>query len=221
MLALLTGFAAGALHVFSGPDHLAALAPLALQSRRSALRVGAMWGLGHGVGVVGLGALAALARGFIAPERASGVAELLVGGVLVLLGIRAMARAGGLVVHAHEHAHEGAHAHPHVHFSGQEHSHAGHTHAAFGVGVLHGAAGASHLFGVLPALALSSADAVGYLVAYLVAAVGAMGAFGALLGALGRRGPLAMRRLLTASGAAATLVGVAWIGSSWAALSLR
>lgn len=218
MLALLTGFAAGAMHVVSGPDHLAALAPLALERRLSALRVGAAWGLGHGVGVVGLGALAMLARGAMEPERVSGVAELVVGGTLVLLGARALLRAAGLVVHTHEH--ELDHAHPHVHFRAEEHgaSHAGHSHAALGVGVLHGAAGASHLFGVLPALALSSFDAGTYLVAYLTAAVCTMTGFGLLLGRLGRGGPRVTRRLLSASGATAMAVGLAWIGASWSAL---
>mmetsp|Transcript_46262 Transcript_46262/g.86377 ORF Transcript_46262/g.86377 Transcript_46262/m.86377 type:complete len:334 (+) Transcript_46262:92-1093(+) len=56
-LAAACGAGAGALHTLSGPDHLAALAPLALRSRRSgaAFRTGVFWGSGHVAGQVLLG----------------------------------------------------------------------------------------------------------------------------------------------------------------------
>ncbi len=49
MLPALSGFFAGIAHVASGPDHLAAVAPLAIGKRRSlsAAAIGASWGLGH------------------------------------------------------------------------------------------------------------------------------------------------------------------------------
>ena len=51
MFAFLAGVAAGLLHVFSGPDHLAAVAPLAADGRRSQWRTGLEWGIGHTTGV--------------------------------------------------------------------------------------------------------------------------------------------------------------------------
>jgi hypothetical protein len=52
---------AGSVHVLSGPDHLAAVAPLAVRQPRAASRLGLVWGLGH---VLGLGVVVALALTF-------------------------------------------------------------------------------------------------------------------------------------------------------------
>ncbi|KAK2392943.1 high-affinity nickel-transport family protein [Trifolium repens] len=46
-----TGFFAGCLHTLSGPDHLAALAPLSIgRTRLESAAVGALWGCGHDAG---------------------------------------------------------------------------------------------------------------------------------------------------------------------------
>ncbi|MEM1417659.1 MAG: hypothetical protein AAGH15_22365, partial [Myxococcota bacterium] len=69
LLAAFGGLAAGAVHVLTGPDHLAAVVPLAAQARqrgeRRGFAVGVLWGLGHGLGVVLLGGLGALLRSAI------------------------------------------------------------------------------------------------------------------------------------------------------------
>jgi len=53
-----TGFLAGCLHTLSGPDHLAALAPLSIgRSRVESAAVGALWGVGHDAGQVMFGLL--------------------------------------------------------------------------------------------------------------------------------------------------------------------
>ncbi|KAG6572115.1 hypothetical protein SDJN03_28843, partial [Cucurbita argyrosperma subsp. sororia] len=50
-----TGFFAGCLHTLSGPDHLAALAPLSIGcNRMESAAVGALWGCGHDAGVMGI-----------------------------------------------------------------------------------------------------------------------------------------------------------------------
>ncbi|KAA0049756.1 NicO domain-containing protein [Cucumis melo var. makuwa] len=50
-----TGFFAGCLHTLSGPDHLAALAPLSIGcSRMESAAVGALWGCGHDAGIMGI-----------------------------------------------------------------------------------------------------------------------------------------------------------------------
>ncbi|MCB9765141.1 MAG: hydantoin utilization protein A [Alphaproteobacteria bacterium] len=220
MIALLTGLAAGSLHVVSGPDHLAALAPLALEDRARAGWRGAIWGLGHGLGVVAAGGLGLLARAWVDLAVVSAWSERLVGVLLVGLGVWALRRARALTIHAHPHHHEATgHSHLHVHTGAHPHdhprAHRRHTHAAFGVGVLHGAAGAGHLFGVLPALALETPDAVLYLLGYLVAAVLSMAAFGGALGQLLRWGsPAAVRRLVAVSGLVAIAVGVVWLATT-------
>ncbi|XP_072968780.1 chloroplast protein FOR GROWTH AND FERTILITY 2-like [Typha angustifolia] len=53
-----TGFFAGCLHTLSGPDHLAALAPLSIgRTRMESAVVGALWGCGHDAGQVIFGLL--------------------------------------------------------------------------------------------------------------------------------------------------------------------
>lgn len=48
-----TGLIAGGLHTLTGPDHLAALAPLCIgRSRLQSFSVGALWGCGHDAGQV-------------------------------------------------------------------------------------------------------------------------------------------------------------------------
>ena len=56
------GLLAGFVHVLSGPDHLAAIAPYAVRDQRRAWVTGVRWGIGHSAGVVGVGLLAMLAR---------------------------------------------------------------------------------------------------------------------------------------------------------------
>ncbi|MFQ5600612.1 MAG: nickel transporter, partial [Candidatus Krumholzibacteriia bacterium] len=154
---VLAGFLAGGIHVLTGPDHLAAVAPLAAAERRRIWRAGLQWGLGHTGGVWGVAALALLTRGLLPVQLLSSWSERFVGVALIGLGLWALRRALASRVHVHEHEHDGVHhRHVHVHRHTSHHderSHA-HAHAALAFGVLHGAAGSSHFLGVLPALAL-------------------------------------------------------------------
>lgn len=214
------GMVAGSLHVVGGPDHLAALAPVAVHNRLRAVRLGALWGLGHGLGVVSLGAVGMSVAGLIEIDALSSWSEFAVGFMLIGVGAWSIRRSKTVVIHQHDHSHENADDHQHLHMhTGGGHdgtSHQGHAHAALGIGWLHGAAGAGHVFGVVPALALPVADAVVYLSAYFVAAVVAMALFGGLLGAAAKRsGPRMLRGLMSASGVAAVGLGVVWSASSW------
>ena len=220
MLIFGTGLVAGSLHVISGPDHLAALAPIAATDGRRAKRLGALWGLGHGLGVCALGCLGLYARSWLDVEWLSAWSEFVVGIVLIFVGLWAMRRAFSFTIHTHDHQHEneGVHGHIHMHL-GAEHNeseHRHHQHAAFGVGMLHGAAGTGHLFGVLPALALSPSQSVVYLFAYLLAAVVSMSVFGGILGRIAvRGGQKIVQKLMLSSGGAAAMVGLAWTWTSW------
>jgi hypothetical protein len=55
IIAAWTGLTLGAVQVWMGPDHLAAIAPLAVRRARRAWLPGARWGLGHSAGVVLVG----------------------------------------------------------------------------------------------------------------------------------------------------------------------
>jgi ABC-type nickel/cobalt efflux system permease component RcnA len=224
LLILGSGLLAGAVHVVTGADHLAALLPLSVGRRGGAWVLGARWGLGHSLGVLVIGALAVAfkERFDLAPVEAWG--ERLVGVLLVAIGLLGLRRALRLTVHAHPHEHDGeAHAHLHLHTGAERahgpESHAGaaprHGHTAFFAGTLHGVAGTAHLLGVLPALALPGllASAV-YLLAFASGTIAAMAAFAAFVGessARMARGPALLRPLLCTASVVTVAVGAVWL----------
>lgn len=221
LVPLLSGLAAGSVHVVTGPDHLAAVAPLAVNDRGAAARTGAAWGLGHGLGVVVLGGLGMLAREAVDVHALSGWSEFSVGFLLIGLGLWSLRAGLKLEVHSHEHDHagDGEHAHPHVHVGAGAHddrAHQAHTHAAFGVGIFHGAAGMGHLLGVVPALALPPLESAVYLAAYLGAAVASMTLFGLVLGEIARRaGRRALRGMVLVAAVFTMVVGGWWLATTY------
>ena len=82
------------------------------------------------------------------------------------------------------------------------------------MGTIHGLAGSSHLFGVLPALAFSlRSDSILYLAGFGLGAIAGMSAFAAGVGLCRRfaRQDPAIRGLLYASSAAALVIGGVWL----------
>lgn len=218
MISIVTGLASGAAHVLTGPDHLAAIAPLAMERPKHALRVGLRWGAGHATGVLALAAVGMAARSQLDVGQVAMWAEASVGVLLVAIGLWALRKARGVVVHAHGHDHgaDEDHRHVHVHVPGVDHAapeaHHGHSHAPFLIGVLHGTAGTGHLLGLLPSLALPPAQAVAYLGAYLVAGVVVMSGVTWLLGSLSMRGSRrTLAALMYGSATLAIGLGVFWI----------
>jgi len=187
MIAILTGIIAGSIHVFTGPDHLAAIAPLSLDSKKSSWQIGLRWGIGHTAGVFIVGAIALLLREFIHIESLSAYSERIVGIVLIGIGLWGFYSSFKKKVHAHEHTHDGK-THIHLHYHSLQNSHNKpeahkHTHAALSVGIIHGLAGSSHLFGILPALAFSTRiEAVLYLLFFGVGTIAAMLIFSSTMG---------------------------------------
>lgn len=193
MFALLAGLAAGLIHVLSGPDHLAAVAPLAADRDRPQWRAGLQWGLGHTAGVIVIGLLLIWFRQLLPIDAISGYSERMVGVALLVVGVWGFARARAR--------------RPHVHAAAS---------ASFAMGALHGLAGSSHLFGILPALALpTQLAAVSYLGGFGIGAVLSMTAFSAFVGAVSvsaaRRGVNAYRGVLYACSLSAILVGGFWL----------
>lgn len=218
MIAAITGVIAGIIHVWSGPDHLAAIAPLAARRPHQAWIPGARWGLGHSAGVALIGLLLLLLRDLVPKDLLSSWGERMVGVMLIAIGVWALRKA--FTIHAHEHDHgEERHLHLHAHARhiahNQVRAHAHHTHAAFGIGVLHGLAGSSHVVGVLVALAFPTrVQAFSYLVAFGVGTIISMAAFSWLMGSLASRcaagSTRIYRRLLFTCAGAAMLVGCCW-----------
>jgi len=94
----------------------------------------------------------------------------------------------------------------------------GHAHASFYMGILHGVAGSSHFFGVLPALALPSISAsLAYIGAFGVGTVLAMTAFAAAVGTATLKlpnGALPQRAMMMAAAALAIAVGAVWLAAA-------
>lgn len=222
LLAMPAGLAAGAVHVLTGPDHLAAILPFAPRSGVRAAAMGLAWGMGHSVGVIAIGGLALVVGSMLDLEAWSSGAERLVGVLLFALGLWTLHRARGVVVHAHDHHHEEAesHAHAHVHIGdvtvdAPDHAERGrhrrHRHSALAFGVVHGVAGTSHLLGVAPALMLETSAASGYLLTFLLGSALAMAGFAAAAGPLLAGRPGRMQVGLRVSGTFALLVGAGWM----------
>jgi hypothetical protein len=215
MLTAMTGALAGLFHVLSGPDHLAAVAPLAAADRQRGWLAGWTWGIGHTAGVVVVALLAVLLRDTLPPiEIISAWSERIVGGALIAIGIWALRRS--LHIRTAPHAH-GAVSHDHLQVtSGPDWiRRRGHAHASFCMGILHGMAGSSHFFGVLPALALPSrAAALLYIGAFGIGTVVAMTAFAAAVGSAGSRlgpGALGHRAMMMTAAVLALAVGGWWL----------
>lgn len=224
IFATFAGLIAGLIHVWSGPDHLAAIAPLAARRPERAWLPGVRWGLGHSAGVAVIGLLSLWLRDLLPLEQLSAWGERLVGVMLLGIGFWGLRKAFQNKVHAHEHEHDGdRHVHVHVHSHGHEPKKAGthqHTHAAFGIGTLHGLAGSSHFLGVLPALAFPTrTQSVAYIVAFGVGTVASMATFSTAIGWVSTRcslgGAKAYRGMMSACSVAALGVGVFWLFTSF------
>ena len=129
------GLLAGCLHTLTGPDHLAALAPLTVGLRAQNALMGALWGCGHNTGQMLFGLAFVLLKDKLPldMEIIGQWGQGIVGGTLVIIGImgwweaRAMARGelalalalarppfgigkdmfGDGHTHSHSHSHEG------------------------------------------------------------------------------------------------------------------
>jgi hypothetical protein len=193
MFAFFAGLAAGLLHVFSGPDHLAAVAPLAVDDERKNWRTGLQWGIGHTAGVLLIAALLLIAKEQLPLDLISVYSERIVGLSLIVIGSWGVWKASRAVM--------------------TPHSHAG---ASFAMGTIHGLAGSSHLFGVLPALAFSArVDSILYLGGFGIGAITGMSAFAAGISLLsarwGRNHHRRYSSVLYASSAAALVIGGFWL----------
>jgi len=210
MLTVFSGALAGVVHVLSGPDHMAAVAPLAVADGRRAWVAGCTWGVGHTSGVITVAVLAVLLRDVLPPvDLISAWSERLVGGALLVVGFWALR--AGLRIRTAPHAHGPlTHEHVHVQAGSALTRRLGHAHASFVMGVLHGVAGSSHFLGVVPALALPTrVGALIYIVAFGVGSIVAMAGFAAALGAA--PGPHARRAFMLSAAALAFIVGSTWL----------
>lgn len=228
LFAFTSGLPAAMLHVISGPDHLAAVTPFAIERKRKAWKIGTIWGLAHLTGMLLIGLLFLLFRELIPVEAISAYSEQLVGLVLVIVGFWALytvLRKSG--IHNHTHIHENGspylHKHPHSHENSGSHQHT-HNHppkrhgvAAFSIGFLHGLAGIAHFLLFLPVLSFDSqAEATAYIFGFGTGTILAMTIFTLVLGQVAElaknwHNPVFFRGIRVAGGLFALVIGVYWI----------
>ncbi|MDP1622823.1 MAG: hypothetical protein Q8M08_10855 [Bacteroidales bacterium] len=234
MLTFLTGFVASVAHVVTGPDHLAAVTPLAIDSKKKSWMIGFSWGLGHTIGMLLIGLLFILFKEYLPIDLISKYSETAIGFLLIGIGGYAILRtylrhSHGNRPHSHFHTRPFlyAHIHKHSHGSsgdyadGHEHEHAGtvrqNIFTALFIGVIHGFAGFSHLFALLPSLALPTMTAsVIYISAFAAGTIVAMILFASILGlvafrSIAREKQAFLKWFTFSGGLLAIGVGILWL----------
>ncbi|XP_047333153.1 uncharacterized protein LOC124936678 [Impatiens glandulifera] len=222
-----TGFLAGCLHTLSGPDHLAALAPLSIgRTKLESAAVGALWGCGHDAGQVIFGLLFLLLKDRLHIEILRTWGTRVVGFTLLVIGAMGIREASEVPT-------------PCVKLENGECEVSGAYDdidnrepkrkkkigfATFATGIVHGLQ-PDALMMVLPALALPSRWAGGaFLGMFLVGTVIAMGSYTVFIGscseALKERVPRITEKLTWASSLIAIGLGITLLVSQFFGFSL-
>jgi high-affinity nickel permease len=179
------------------PDHIAAVTALTASGRaRAATRLGAFWGLGHGVTLVAFGAPILLFRAYL-PEVAQRGAETAVGVLIIVLALRLMLR----------HRHRAGHIAPHA-VRG--------PHAAFGIGLVHGMGGSAGVVVLLLAAVSSTTLALVSLVLFAAFAGVSMTFVTRGLGATLSRHAAALPTVAPILGVVSLAFGVWYAAGAWA-----
>jgi ABC-type nickel/cobalt efflux system permease component RcnA len=186
----------------SDPDHLAAVTTLIASGEdrhrvRKAGTMGFLWGLGHGTTLVLIGLPLVLLNQYL-PEIVGKIAEVAVGGIIVLLAMRLLVRWRRGFYHVHVHTHDGGEAHRHVHSHVRDGSH-GHAHrvprrtplSAYGVGLVHGTGGSGGLTLLLISTISNKAQATGALLLFAAGTAVTMALLSTALGLVIAGGPIA------------------------------
>jgi sulfite exporter TauE/SafE len=171
---LFAGILAAMLHVISGPDHLAAVAPFAIESKNKAWKVGLFWGLGHLLGMLAIGVLFLMFREVIPIEKISEHSEQFVGIILIGLGLWVFFK---LFKEQKQHI-DSKNTHINLHPNLKQGSI-----ASLSVGFIHGLAGVAHFLLFLPIIGFTSTfDASKYIIGFAIGTVTAMIVFAVVIG---------------------------------------
>lgn len=220
-----TGLVAGVLHTLTGPDHLAALAPLSIgRTKMESAAVGALWGCGHDAGQVIFGIIFLLLKDRLHIELLRSWGARVVGITLLIIGIMGIKEASEIPA-------------PCVALEGPD-DQAGildsslpmksgkgkFGFATFATGIVHGLQPDALLM-ILPALALPSRlSGAAFLCMFLVGTIVAMGSYTAFIGscssALKKRVPRITEGLSWGSSLIAIALGVAVLLSEYFGNSL-
>ncbi|XP_019450984.1 PREDICTED: uncharacterized protein LOC109353216 [Lupinus angustifolius] len=219
------GFFAGCLHTLSGPDHLAALAPLSIgRNRMESAAVGALWGCGHDAGQVIFGLMFLLLKDRLHIEIFRTWGTRVVGLTLLVIGAMGIKEASEVpaacVALENGECDVSVYDSPDNPLVGKKKI----GFATFATGIVHGLQ-PDALMMVLPALALPSRLAgAAFLIMFLLGTVFAMGSYTVFIGscseALKDRVPRITEKLTWASSLIAIALGLAILISPFFGFSL-
>ena len=225
---MIAGLMASMLHVITGPDHLAAVVPFAIESKKKAWKIGLFWGIGHLAGMISIGILFVVFKELIPVDSISEYSEQLVGLVLIGIGIWAIYKIfkkdenhkhlhvhseNSPIIHAHKHEHSHEKSHHHTHDKTIKQS----NYASFSIGVLHGLAGIAHFLLFLPILSFDErSDAVLYIVGFGMGTLLAMTAFALVIGKISsftkdEHSDVFFKGIRLAGGLFALVIGIYWM----------
>jgi len=217
---LIAGILAAMLHVVSGPDHLAAVTPLAIEAKRKVWKIGLLWGFGHLMGMLLIGLLFLLFKEYLPLESISEHSEQLVGAVLIAVGLWALFR---IFRNGKNHEHTQGLQHEPYLPTALEHGQGHHPKGkqdrwtSFGIGVLHGLAGIAHFILLLPVLGFENqVDGLQYIFGFGFGTVLAMALYTALLGAVSQYSKAGKHNTLyniirLSGGFFAIFIGIYWL----------
>jgi ABC-type nickel/cobalt efflux system permease component RcnA len=215
---LFAGILAAMLHVISGPDHLAAVTPFAIESKKKAWKVGLFWGIGHLLGMLSIGVLFLAFKELIPVEKISEHSEQFVGIILIVLFKKDKHHKhthihtnGNSVIHTHEHIHQNDITHKHQHPNLKQ----GNI-ASLSFGFIHGLAGVAHFLLFLPVLGFTSKlDSVKYIIGFGIGTLIAMISFAFVIGKIADfskqdHNDTFFKGIRLAGGLFALIIGIYW-----------
>jgi len=216
---LFIGLFAAIFHVLSGPDHLAAVTPLALERKNKYWKIGAAWGLGHVLGMLLIGLLFYFLKAYIPIHEISNYSEKFVGFMLIAIGLWAFYRIKKPKKLTYPHHHNDT---IHIHsVNDSNHKHheiktTNNVFLAFGIGIIHGFAGVSHFILMLPVLGYQSKwESIEYMVGFAIGIVTAMILYVSLLEKITnsstKKSLNTLKYLQYAGAFAAIFIGIFWI----------
>ena len=204
-----------------GSDHLLAITNLVHRGgdRRQVSLMGFRFGLGH-MGILVLWGTGALIWNLTVSPQWESRAEILGGGVLILLGLWTFVEWFGQVgyLHSHSHSHGSGrrvHSHLHFHFKGRHRREHSHPHGSSLLGALFALSGLrSLLLGIFPVLQGNSATwAMLYILVFGLGIVSSMTAYGLVAKAVVGR-PRSRGWVTCSLGLSSITAGIYWIWTS-------
>lgn len=219
---LFAGLFAAVLHIISGPDHLAAVTPFALESRRRAWKVGFSWGFGHLIAMLLIAGAYLLFKDLVPIADLSQQSEQMVAWVLIGVGIWVLYRLfySQKTGEKPEKAPLFAVKNAVEQTKGEANTLRKQLIPAFGIGLLHGLAGIAHFLLLLPALGFEkTAQSIQYILGFAFGTLLTMSVYTFLLGKVRQKSaekPRLLKKIRLAGGLFSFVVGFFWLFIAYA-----